>query len=235
MINKESIISAFDDKATLLMWLKKVEEALKESVLTNVEVIKITDARSVIRFTFADNTSITTPEFTIIDEEILAKVGRALVLPDSPPSSIRIICVAGDTFGQNVTTDSIQLMLGIGAGLTNKNYTLEFKNLGLNRFNINTNGHIVGIRFFDCVYNGEYYNQLSLERAFDGTEPIKCNYFKVYSISHNSLYVKELNIPQINDFSYTSDIKTGDTLSSKIGKMYLIETDTIIEMDEINE
>lgn len=224
MINKDSIISAFDDKATLLMWLKKVEEALKESVLSNVEVIKITDARAVIKFTFEDNTSITTPEFTIIDEEILAKVERALVLPDPPVAETRIVGVSS---GSNAE----QLLFKIGAGLDNKNYTLQFRNLGLSSFKINTNGNIIGIRFFDCVFNGEYYNQLSLERAFDGTEPIKCNYFKVYSISPNSLYVKKLNVPQINDFSYTSNIKDDDTLYSKVGKMYLIETDTFIEMD----
>lgn len=228
MINKDSIISAFDDKATLLMWLKKVEEALKESVLSNVEVIKITDARAVIRFTFADNTSITTPEFTIIDEEILSKLERALVLPDPPVPETRIVGVGGGSNGG-------QLLFKFGEGLTHKNYNFQLKNLGLPSFKLNTNGNIIGIRFFDCVFNGEYYKQVSYECAFDGTEPIKCNYFKIYSISPNSLYVKELNIPQINDFSNTSDIKKGDTLYSKRGKMFLNEADTIIEMDVLNE
>lgn len=228
MINKDTILSAFDDKGTLLKWLKKVEKALKESVLSNVEVIKITDARAVIKFTFADNTSITTPEFAIIDEEILSKVERALVLPDPPVGEVRIVGVGS---GSN----SEQLFYKFGMGLEHKNYSFQLKNLGLPTLKINTNGHIIGIRFFDCVFNGEYYKQYYLERAFDGTEPIKCDFFKIYSISPNSLYVKELNIPQINDFSNTSDIKKGDTLYSKVGKMFLNEADTIIEIDLPNE
>ena len=37
-INKQSIISVFDDKLTLLQWLKTINKALDEAVLTGVEV-----------------------------------------------------------------------------------------------------------------------------------------------------------------------------------------------------
>lgn len=79
MINKDTILSAFDDKGTLLKWLKKVEKALKESVLSNVEVIKITDTRAVIKFIFADNTTITTPEFTLTQ----LNIGEGLIIQDN--------------------------------------------------------------------------------------------------------------------------------------------------------
>lgn len=65
MINYDSIISVFNEKGTLLKWLKKVEKALKESVLTNVEVLQGQDNLFAFKFTFQDNTSLTTDYVTI--------------------------------------------------------------------------------------------------------------------------------------------------------------------------
>lgn len=65
MINYDSIISVFNEKGTLLKWLKKVEKALKESVLTNVEVLQGESNSFAFKFTFQDNTSVTTDYVTI--------------------------------------------------------------------------------------------------------------------------------------------------------------------------
>lgn len=306
MINKNTILSAFDDKGTLLKWLKKVEKALKESVLSNVEVIKITDTRAVIKFIFADNTTITTPEFTLpkgekgdkgdgfdllasiysnsptfissipggnfiiscdvdfyfsngetvnipmtftsslkgsesvivdiseddrhieihLDADIVSKIERALLIPLNSTGTIRIV---------SISSDNSQTMLGIGAGIETRDNTLQLKNYGLKDFNINTNGHNVGIRFFDCVYNGEYYKQLSLYRAFDGTENIKCNFFKFYNISSTSLYFKNVSNGSILDFSGLKEIRNGNTVLSKSAIMFLNEEDVTIEIDLPNE
>lgn len=306
MINKDTILSAFDDKGTLLKWLKKVEKALKESVLSNVEVIKITETRAVIKFIFADNTTITTPEFTLpkgdkgdkgdgfdllasiysntpsfissnpagnfniscdvdfyfsngetisvpmtfvsslkgsesvivdiseddrhieihLDADIVSKIERALLIPLNSSGTFQIV---------SVSSDNSQTMLGIGAGIETRDDTLQLKNYGLKDFNINTNGHIVGIRFFDCVYNGEYYKQISLERAFDGTENIKCNFFKIYYIDNTSLYVKELNIYYITDFTGLKELRKTNSLLSKVDIMFLNEEDVTIEIDLPNE
>lgn len=64
MINWESILSAFDEKGTLMKWLKKVEAALKGSVLTNVEPIQ-NDTQLELKFNFEDGTSITSPAITL--------------------------------------------------------------------------------------------------------------------------------------------------------------------------
>lgn len=306
MINKNTILSAFDDKGTLLKWLKKVEKALKESVLTSVEVIKVTDTRAIIKFIFADSTSITTPEFTLpkgekgdkgdglellssiysntpsfissnparnfnisttvdfylsngetvtvpttfistlkgsesivvdvaedekhieihLDAEIVSKIERALLLPLNSTGTIRLV---------SVSSDNSQTMLGIGAGIETRNDTLQLKNYGLKEFNINSNGYTVGIRFFDCVYNGEYYKQLSLNRAFDGTENIKCNFFKFYNISSTSLYFKNVSAGFILDFTGLKEIRNENTVLSKIGIVFLNEEDVTIEIDKPNE
>lgn len=64
MINYDSILSAFDGKPTLLQWLKKVKNALDESVLKDV-TIKQEGENIEFTFNFEDGTSITTPKITI--------------------------------------------------------------------------------------------------------------------------------------------------------------------------
>lgn len=62
MINYETIISAFDDKETLLKWLNKVEKALAESTLTTVDCVNVNENYIKFTFNFADGTKIDTPQ-----------------------------------------------------------------------------------------------------------------------------------------------------------------------------
>lgn len=70
MINWQSILSSFDDKPTLLEWLKKVQKALNESALTTVTVTQEKAGRVnsiTLSFNFQDGTKITAPAFTVQD------------------------------------------------------------------------------------------------------------------------------------------------------------------------
>lgn len=70
MINWQSILSSFDDKPTLLEWLKKVQKALNESALTTVTVTqeKAGKVNSItLTFNFQDGTKIVAPAFTVSD------------------------------------------------------------------------------------------------------------------------------------------------------------------------
>lgn len=62
MINYETILSAFDDKETLLKWLQKVEKALTDSTLTSVDCVNVDDSHIKFTFNFADGTTIDTPD-----------------------------------------------------------------------------------------------------------------------------------------------------------------------------
>lgn len=62
MINYETILSAFNDKETLLKWLQKVEKALAESTLTSVACVNVDDTHIKFTFNFADGTKIDTPQ-----------------------------------------------------------------------------------------------------------------------------------------------------------------------------
>lgn len=64
MINWKSILSSFNDKPTLLEWLKLVEKALKESVLTSVTTEQDADkSNTKLIFNFEDGTQIETGFF----------------------------------------------------------------------------------------------------------------------------------------------------------------------------
>lgn len=70
MINWQSILSSFDDKPTLLEWLKKVQKALNESALTTVTVTQEKADRVntiTLSFNFQDGTKIVAPAFTVQD------------------------------------------------------------------------------------------------------------------------------------------------------------------------
>lgn len=70
MINWQSILSSFDDKPTLLEWLKKVQKALNESALTTVTVSQEKADRVntiTLSFNFQDGTKIVAPAFTVND------------------------------------------------------------------------------------------------------------------------------------------------------------------------
>ena len=65
MINWETIKSLYNDKPTLLQWLKKVEAALAASVLQVVDVEKVSVSEIKLNFVFEDGTNIETPTIAL--------------------------------------------------------------------------------------------------------------------------------------------------------------------------
>lgn len=114
MILKETILSVFNERGTLLQWLKKVEKLLKESTLLEVKVEKINDTESVIKLVFEDNTIQSAP--FELDADITQKLERALVTPINRPQATEIVAV---------NNNGAQEMLGLGAGLSIDNGLLN--------------------------------------------------------------------------------------------------------------
>ena len=54
MINDNTILSSFDDRPTLLEWLKKVEDALKTDTAKSISVENPSANTYVFKITFAD-------------------------------------------------------------------------------------------------------------------------------------------------------------------------------------
>lgn len=65
MINKKTILSSFDEKATLMKWLKAVEAALANASLSTVQLITVSDTQVRFSFVFADGSSVTSPTITL--------------------------------------------------------------------------------------------------------------------------------------------------------------------------
>lgn len=72
MINKESIISSFDDKPTLLAWLKKVEAALKGASASSFKVNKKGNATLTFSIVFDDGSEIESDPLTLEEGESVA-------------------------------------------------------------------------------------------------------------------------------------------------------------------
>lgn len=65
MISIDTILSLFNEKGTLLQWLKKVEEALNGATLSSVTVLPQTATTVQLQFNFEDDTTVTSSTLTL--------------------------------------------------------------------------------------------------------------------------------------------------------------------------
>lgn len=81
MINDQTILSSFDDRPTLLEWLKKVEDALKTDTATAVSVENPSANTYVFKITFADGNSISSGNVVFPDsvKDVSIKNGHIIV------------------------------------------------------------------------------------------------------------------------------------------------------------
>lgn len=81
MINDNTILSSFDDRPTLLEWLKKVEDALKSDTATAVSVENPSANTYVFKITFADGDSISSGNVVFPDsvKDVSIKNGHIIV------------------------------------------------------------------------------------------------------------------------------------------------------------
>ena len=81
MINDNTILSSFDDRPTLLEWLKKVEDALQTDTATAVSVENPSANTYVFKITFADGTTISSGNVVFPDsvKDVSIKEGHIIV------------------------------------------------------------------------------------------------------------------------------------------------------------
>lgn len=65
MILKETILSAFTERGTLLKWLKKVEAALNNAVLTDISIEQVSATQVKLKFTFENGDFVESPVLTL--------------------------------------------------------------------------------------------------------------------------------------------------------------------------
>ena len=81
MINDNTILSSFDDKPTLLEWLKKVEDALKTDTAKTISVENPEPNTYVFKITFADGTTLSSGNVVFPDsvKDVSIKNGHIIV------------------------------------------------------------------------------------------------------------------------------------------------------------
>lgn len=102
MLNYETILSNYDDKLTLMQWLKKVEAALENASATAFHVNKRGNATLTFSIDFADGTSIESDEFVLQQGESVASariVNGQLILTLTNGDELN----AGNLFNGNLT------------------------------------------------------------------------------------------------------------------------------------
>lgn len=72
MINYDTILSNYEDKLTLMQWLNKVEEALKDATATGFHVNKTGNATFTFSIDFDDGTTLTSEEVVVNQGESVA-------------------------------------------------------------------------------------------------------------------------------------------------------------------
>lgn len=65
MLNYETILSSYDDKLTLMEWLKKVEAALNDASLTSISLSYPSATSVIVTLNFADGTSVSSDEIPL--------------------------------------------------------------------------------------------------------------------------------------------------------------------------
>ena len=65
MLNYDTILSSFDDKVTLMQWLKKVESALQDASATGFEVVQTSETTAKLKLLFADGSTLESDEMTL--------------------------------------------------------------------------------------------------------------------------------------------------------------------------
>ena len=119
MINDNTILSSFDDKPTLLEWLKKVEDALKSDTATAVSVENPIANTYVFKITFADGSTISSGNvvFPNAVQDVSIKNGHIIVTQISgTQTDLGAINPYADTIVENAETNTTEIGNNVAVG-----------------------------------------------------------------------------------------------------------------------
>lgn len=167
IINKETIISAFDDQMTLVQWLKKLENVLNTSTLSSIRTIKVENTKYKIELSFEDGTKIESDIIQLQSEITNIKLTNGhliftLMNGDTidagliDVSNLGSVTIYGDllvtdgeaSFGSNVEIDGalvVNSTLQVGDTITNEDELAKLPRTLLAPLTIPTEQKLVGI------------------------------------------------------------------------------------------
>lgn len=117
MINDNTILSSFDDKPTLLEWLKKVEDALKTDTATAVSVENPSANTYVFKITFADGETLSSGNVVFPDsvKDVSIKNGHIIVTSvGGNVEDLGVLNPYADTIVVNAETNTTEIGNNVG-------------------------------------------------------------------------------------------------------------------------
>lgn len=112
MINDNTILSSFDDRPTLLEWLKKVEDALKSDTATAVSVENPSANTYVFKITFADGKTLSSGNVIFPDsvKDVSIKNGHIIVTQVSgTQEDLGVLNPYAHTIVENAETNTTEI------------------------------------------------------------------------------------------------------------------------------
>lgn len=112
MINDNTIISSFNDRPTLLEWLKKVEEALKSDTATGVSVENPSVNSYIFKITFADGKTIASDTIRFPDSVKGASISNnhlILTMQTGVTDDLGVINPYAETIVNNTDTGTTEI------------------------------------------------------------------------------------------------------------------------------
>ena len=229
MINDNTIISSFNDRPTLLEWLKKVEEALKTDTATAIKFKNTSPNHYIASIEFADGSKIETGDIAFPDtiEQVTITNGELIV---------NYVSGAVDNLGKiNAYADVIVInsetnTTGIGNNLEVNGDLLVHGTISTNE-NFQVNGNIGNLenivdkagrhRFFDMPLSlHDTLNNLGLNMTY-GKIGLSGNHLSIVAIIANKSG-NAITIPQSSIYAYC-DLGRGES-SWVMNKIYPLET-----------
>lgn len=112
MINDQTILSSFDDRPTLLEWLKKVEDALKTDTATAVSVENPSANTYVFKITFADGETLSSGNVVFPDsvKDVSIKNGHIIVTSvGGTQTDLGVLNPYAETIVENAETNTTEI------------------------------------------------------------------------------------------------------------------------------
>ena len=119
MINDNTILSSFDDRPTLLEWLKKVEDALKTDTATAVSVENPSANTYVFKITFADGETLSSGNVVFPDsvKDVSIKNGHIIVTSvGGNVEDLGVLNPYADTIVVNSATNTTEIAHNVKVG-----------------------------------------------------------------------------------------------------------------------
>lgn len=119
MINDNTILSSFDDRPTLLEWLKKVEDALKTDTATAVSVENPIANTYVFKITFADGETLSSGNVVFPDsvKDVSIKNNHIIVTQISgTQTDLGVLNPYAETIVENASTNTTEIGNNVEVG-----------------------------------------------------------------------------------------------------------------------